>query len=230
MKDKEKGMKDLTQRLKECFKKESQYWYDTAVLSYQVIESEEWKRKGYASVKEYVLNEFADLGVSYQVFMYRVKMGEAIFKYDLRREDLEKFGWTKFKDMASYLMMGDIETEEIMEVIEKANELSTREFANFIRYKKKTYIGEHKDVPVMELRLKFFGDQIPIIEQALKLAFQFSQTDNASVAFLYIATDFLMNHSTDDEVISRIREEVIKKIEERRKIIHTPHNIRGRKK
>jgi len=36
------------------------------------------------------------------------------------------------------------------------------------------------------------------------------------VALTYICTDFLMNHSTDNETINKIRDEVIKRSEAKR--------------
>lgn len=216
---------NLTQQLKKLLQEENLLWYDIAVTSFEIVRSLEWQKRGYSSIKEYVQKEFEPLGLSYQMFMYRAKMGEAIYKYDLQKEKLNELGWTKFKEMASYLMMEEIEDEEIDELIDKAKEVSSREFSAFIRERKYSLVGS-ESTPTFDIRVRFIGDQVAIIRDALKLATEFAQSDNLAVVLLYIFTDFLMNHSNDNEVIKRIREEITSLAMQKKKIVSGPKTLK----
>jgi len=227
-KDKKK-YNNYTSLLKDLLKKENNLWYDIAVCSYNIYKNKEWESLGYASAKDYALNELEPYGLSYTMFMYRVKMGEAIEKYDLSKEQIGDLGWTKFKEIASLILM-DVDIEDINALIERAKESSSREVADFVREQKTLYADKEIVAKTVKMKFSLLNEQADIVNEALKLALDFAQTDNENIALTYICADFLMNHSTDNEVILKLREEVLKRSEAKKKVVHKPHRYSGRKK
>jgi len=209
-----KRERDLTEEFRACIKKETEFWYESALIAYEIYNTEEWLKKGYLSARDYVENELEDLGISYRIFMYRVKMGEAIEKFELKKDEIVELGWTKFKDIASLLLERE-DAYEVDELISKAKEMSTRELSNFVKEERMKY--RHEPIQkTTRITFTLLNEQGEIVNEALKLACEFAQTNDMNVALTYICTDFLMNHSTDNETINKIRDEVIRRSEAKR--------------
>ncbi|RLG68362.1 hypothetical protein DRN93_02920, partial [archaeon] len=60
---------------------------------------------------------------------------------------------------------------------------------------------------------------------------QMAETDQPSIGLTYMATEFIMHHSEDSDVVEAIREQV-KKVSEAKeaKAPHKPHANKGKKK
>lgn len=200
-------VKGLTERFREYIVREAELWYDCAVTAYEIYVQEEWKRQGYASCRDYVEAEFSDLGISYRVFMYRVKMGEAIHHFKIERSDVASIGWTKFKDIASLLLDDNYPLTEKnpKELLEEAKTLSSRDLQRVIREKKAIY---KEEVVAKSLKLTFslLNEYGEIVEEALKKAKEISGYDDDNMALVFICMDYLTNHITDSKAVRKIKE------------------------
>lgn len=225
-----KEKESLTERLKTLIKKEAESWYEVAVTAFDIYTAKEWEKLGYASCKDYVTSEFESLGYSYTTFMYKVKMGEAITAYDIKPGDVANIGWSKFKDIASLLLTKSV--TNVSELIKEAEELSSRELQEKIKNMRLSTKGEETEKSTV-FRFKLLESQAKLIADALTEAENLCQTDNPNIALVYIATDFLMNHATDNAVINKIREEVVSLFEKKKATKADKgekHKYSGRKK
>ncbi|MEM1672145.1 MAG: hypothetical protein QXT86_08855 [Archaeoglobaceae archaeon] len=125
------------EELKNLLQAENILWYKVARLSYEIVSSEEWRQLGYRSLMEFFTKEIASYGLSYTTFMYRVKMGEVIVKYNLREDVLAQIQWSKFKEIASLLLMKeDMDTAEAERKILELKDLPVVKIAEIIRQEK----------------------------------------------------------------------------------------------
>lgn len=126
-----------TEELHNLLRAENVIWYKVARLAYEIVSSEEWKQLGYSSLMEFYTKEIASYGLSYTTFMYRVKMGEVIVKYDLREDVLAQIQWSKFKEIASLLLLReDIDSQEAERKILELKDLPTVKVAELVRHEK----------------------------------------------------------------------------------------------
>lgn len=220
---------NYTELMKVLLRKEAESWYDVSRCAYEIYNRKEWEKFGYASCKEYVLAEFEPYGLTYSTFMYRVKMGEAIEIYDIKKQDVFKLGWAKFKEIASYILAFPSDAPTVDSLLKEAEEVSSRDLQKKIKELKANKAGILRE-PAHTLVFKLVESQAKIVAQALETAEELCQTDNPSVALVYVCADFLMNHSTDNETINKLREEIVQAKEEKKVKIDSPHKYSGRKK
>lgn len=219
-----------TELMKSLLKKEAESWYDVSRCAYEIYTRKEWEKLGYASCKEYVLAEFEPYGLTYSTFMYRVKMGEAIEIYDIKKQDVASLGWAKFKEIASYILAFPSDSSTVDSLLKEAGEISSRDLQKKIKELKTTKAGIQRE-PIHTFTFKLAESQAKIVAQALETAEELCQTDNPSIALAYVCADFLMNHSTDNETINKLRDEIVKAKEEQKKVkIDSPHKYSGRRK
>jgi hypothetical protein len=205
---------DNTEKLRALLRRESETWYEIATIAYEIYSSQEWKVKGYESCKDYVKAELAPSGLSYEMFMYRVKMGQAIETYAISKEELIGIGWTKFKEVASLLLTENFPIESLQTTLSKAKQLSREELQDFVRKEKVKYAKGEEIEKVLTLKFKLLDEQAEIVKEAMHIAQELALSDNLNVALTYICSDFIMNHATDNDIIEALRSEVLKKSKE----------------
>lgn len=216
---------DLTKQLKEVIRKESETWYEFAVIAYEIYRTEEWRKKKYESLKDYIERE-TENKVSYEIFMHRVKMGETIKKYKLRKEEVIKLGWTKFKELATLALSIELENTELTGLIKEAQDKSYRELQDFVR-KERLKRSEKIEQRKVTLKFTLFDEQDNIVKDALETAMGISGLESANHALVYICMEFLMHHTEDNKVINEIKEKVLQ-LEKKEEKIHKPHANKGK--
>jgi len=205
---------DNTEKLKSLLRKESETWYDIATVAYEIYSSQEWKAKGYESCKDYVKAELAPAGLSYEMFMYRVKMGQAIDTYAIAKEELIGIGWTKFKEVASLLLTENFPVDSLQATLDTAKQLSREELQDYVRKEKVKHAKGEEIEKILTIKFKLLDEQAEIVKEALHIAQELALSDNLNVALTYICSDFVMNHATDNDIIEALRSEVLKKSKE----------------
>jgi len=199
----------LTENLKQCLRDEAKLWYDGCVYAYRIYESQEWLSLGYASVKDYIQAELEPLGISYRLFMYRVKIGRTIEDHKIQPEDVAGIGWTKFMELTKLLMDTRIPnfTADVPALLDRARNSSLRELQDYVRKVKQNY---RRDFIRRVFKCDLYEDQYDIIQHALSTAQQMSKVDADPVNLTYICMDFLVNHSTDPSEVQTLRNEALK--------------------
>lgn len=203
----------LTEQMKSLIKKEAEAWYDVAVTAYQIYRNEEWAKLGYASARDYVTAEFEHLGFSYSTFMYRVQMGRAIDTYDIRREHVSSLGWSKFREIASFVLAYELKADELEQIVEEAKDLSVRQLREKISKMKSDKRGGRKERSKV-ITFKLLESQAAVVAEALDIASQLAETDSPSVALVYICTNFLLHRSENSETVDEIRKRIVASYEE----------------
>lgn len=213
---------DLTSQLKEAMKKENESWIEFCILAYEAYYTEEWRRKGYSNPKDYVQRELEGQ-ISYEVFMHRVKMGEAIRKFNIPRSSIADLGWSKFKEVASLILFDEKMTrDDAVTLIKECEGRSHREIQDFVRKERTKIMGE-QSTTIVNLKFRLVDEQDAVVKEALSIACELAETDNMSIALVYIATEFITSHApADSEVAKAIRAQV-KQTQKEVKKKHKPH-------
>lgn len=201
---------DLTREFNELLKKESETWYELAVLAKRLYYEEEWRKKGYDNPKEYVEKEFNGR-ISYEIFMHRVKMGEAIEKFKIRKDEVIRLGWTKFKEIALVGLIAPAEEftrDNMLRLIEEAKNKSYREIADFTRKERLKYTRGHEGNKIAKITFKLTDEQDNIVKEALATAMAILERDNPVDALIYICSEWLTNHSEDSTIANIIRSQI----------------------
>jgi len=183
-----------TEKLKEAIKQEAECWVDIAVLAHEIYESKEWEGMGYESLKEYIEKELKNK-ISYEVFLYRAKIGKTIKKYGLRKDEIVDIGWAKFKEIAA-LAQDEEDVEELKEVIEEVKDKSYRE-AKQIVDKKRGLKNE-----TVRKTFKLNSEQEEVISEAIEIAKELAHTESDELAIVYIMAEFITNHAPEDSKIA----------------------------
>lgn len=213
---------DLTERLKQVAKRESENWVEFCILAHDAYYTEEWRRKGYSNPKEYVQRELEGT-ISYEIFMHRVKMGEAITKFNLPSSRIINLGWSKFKEIASLILFDEsMNRDNAISLIKECESKSHREIQDFVRKERNKLVGE-QSITTATWKFKLIDEQDKVLKEALSIACELAETDNMSIALVYIATEFITNHApADSETAKAIRDQV-KKSQKEIKKKHKPH-------
>jgi hypothetical protein len=222
---------NITKALKEAMKKEAEGWVEFALLAEEAYRAEEWRRKGYESPKQYVEREL-DGRISYEIFMHRVKMGECIKKFDLKKNEIVHLGWSKFKEIATLALSDEnMDTDELRELIEDIKDRSHRDIKDFVRKERLRRAEGETIQKTSRITFNLIDEQDNVIREALSAACELAETSNMNIALTYICSEFLMNHTEDSNIVQVIRERVHQMGEKaQKKAPHKPHANRGRKK
>lgn len=208
---------DLTRQFRELLRVEAETWYELAIVAKKLYHEEEWRKLGYENPKSYVEKEFENK-ISYEIFLHRVKMGEAIEKFHIKRDEVVHLGWTKFKEIALLGLSTDIEGKELREVIKEAEGKSFRDVQDFVRKERLKY--EKREVQrKVKLTFQLIDEQDNIIKEALDVAMTLLNSDNVSEGLTYICSEWLTHHVEDSEIVKRIKD-VLPKPE---KVKHKKH-------
>lgn len=162
--------------------------------------------------------------------MHRVKMGEAIKKYKLSKKEIVSIGWTKFKEIATLALSEEgASREEIIDLVENAKDMSYRDLQAYVRNERIKKTGG-KETKTVKLTFKLLDEQDNVVKEALDLAMSLAETDQPSIGLVYMATEFIMHHSEDSDVVQSIRERVLELSKEKEaKAPHKPHANKGKK-
>lgn len=204
VKTKNRTKVDLRQQAKDLLRQIDEAWYDFSVVAYQIHKEQKFLEWGYSSAREYCEEE---LGIDYRTWMYRVKMGEAIERYGLQKENILDLGWAKFKEIASLTIKFDLEEDEVEELVEKSKDMSSREVANFIRQVRNEY-ADKPAITKVTLKFRLINEAAEIVEQALEKAKEMIDTDDDAKALEYICADWLATARAVNKQLLRELEEI----------------------
>jgi hypothetical protein len=183
-----------TEKLKIAIKQEAECWVDIAIFAHEIYENKEWESMGYENLKEYIEKELKNK-ISYEVFLYRAKIGKVIKKYGFRKDEIVDIGWAKFKEIAA-LAQDEDDIEEIKEMIEEVKDKSYRETKQIVNEKR----GVKNEI--VKIAFKFSLEQKELIKEAIDIARELAHTDIDEVAITYILAEFITNHAPEDSKIA----------------------------
>ena len=213
--------KGVRQELQDLVNIVEKSWFDISILLSEVYYSEIYKSWGFDKFGDYAL---ADLGMDYRVSMWRVQVGKSIKELGLTREEIEKLGWTKFKEI-SYLLNKDMSKDQIHKLLKQAEKLSHADLQEFVKEEKLERQTTHRKV---KMNFNFIDEQAQVIEAALEQAKALFNTESPDIALECICVDWMANHDSAkaDEVLSKIHLEAGKK----EPVKHKPHANKGKKR
>jgi predicted RNA-binding protein YlqC (UPF0109 family) len=193
-----------TEKLKEAIKLEAECWVDIAVLAHEIYESKEWEGMGYENLKEYIEKELKNK-ISYEVFLYRAKIGKVIKKYGFKKDEIVDIGWAKFKEIAA-LAQDEEDIEEIKKMIDEVKDKSYREAKQIVDKKRGL-----KNKIVRKFKLN--SEQEEVINEAIEIAKELAHTDIDEVAIIYIMSEFITNHAPENSKIAKAIRTFLKSME-----------------
>lgn len=116
------------ERLRECFRKKDELYYELCVLCYEIKVNEIWKKEGYESIGEYIKDFEEEYEFKVSTFYAFAKMGEFIKKYEFTLEEVRDFGFSKFREFVYFCEVNDLSEEVIRKLFQGGMNLSLREF------------------------------------------------------------------------------------------------------
>jgi len=168
----------------------------TAMLeAYDNDYASEW---GFPNFKEYVEGH---LGLKYRKCMYWVNGARAIRELNLDPEQINKIGWTRFKEIAPILLE---EPRRQKELLKMAENLSSRQLQEKLREEPgiKQREGKPASAGVMRMSAKFEGDAMSVVSDGLNLAYSELGIEDISAAVQHIVSEWLMTKGTGGQNVS----------------------------
>jgi hypothetical protein len=180
-------------------------WFTFSVAAYRIHSEDLFKQRGYENFKEYVE---AELDIKYRVAMLRVEMGEAIEMLNLTMEEVGQMGWTKFKYIAPRLKAG-MKRKDLLATLRKAENMTVKEIKDFVVQEMST-TKVVSQTTTMTFRLT--NEQAEVVKKALEESGALAASESQSVAFEYMASEWLMNHNPKaaEELRKRLSPEAVK--------------------
>jgi len=194
---------DIRQQAKDLIHEINDAWYDFSLVANEIAEKQLFLEWGYASAREYAEVE---LGIDYRTWLYRVKMGQAIVKHSLAKEDIAELGWAKFKDIAALIINDELPEDKTKELIEGVKEMSSREAQEFVRSVRSEYAAKPV-VTKVSFKFKLVNEAAEVVDQALERARELTGFEDDNQALEYICADWLAAQS------KKLNEAVLEQVE-----------------
>lgn len=116
------------ERLRECFRKKDELYYELCILCYEIKTYEIWKKEGYESIGEYIKDFEEEYEFKVSTFYAFAKMGKFIKKYEFTLEEVRDFGFSKFREFVYFCEANDLSEEGVRKLFQGSVNLSLREF------------------------------------------------------------------------------------------------------
>ena len=138
--------------------------------------------------------------------MYRRQIGETIVKYTLNKDLVIKVGgWLKFKELTCLFTEGIVTTDkEFEELVDKVEDLTHEQTKELVKAERQGKGIEPADIKWYKFRAT--EDQVPVFDMAIKEAMEVLGTNNPTLGWELICTEFLINKSNG------ISKEIVKEL------------------
>lgn len=134
------------ERLRECFRKKDELYYELCILCYEIKTYEIWKKEGYESIGEYIKEFEEEYEFKVSTFYAFAKMGEFIKKYEFTLEEIKDFGFSKFREFVYFCEANDLSEEGVRKLFQGSMNLSLREFRKRLSKVSEILGGERRQV------------------------------------------------------------------------------------
>lgn len=134
------------ERLRECFRKKDELYYELCILCYEIKTYEIWKKEGYESIGEYIKEFEEEYEFKVSTFYAFAKMGEFIKKYEFTLEEIKDFGFSKFREFVYFCEANDLSEEGVRKLFQGSMNLSLREFRKKLSKVSEILGGERRQV------------------------------------------------------------------------------------
>lgn len=134
------------ERLRECFRKKDELYYELCILCYEIKAYEIWKKEGYESIGEYIKEFEEEYEFKVSTFYAFAKMGEFIKKYEFTLEEIKDFGFSKFREFVYFCEANDLSEEGVRKLFQGSMNLSLREFRKRLSKVSEILGGERRQV------------------------------------------------------------------------------------
>ena len=177
-----------------------QAWYKFSTNIVEIYDNKKYIEWGYDSFEDYVEQ---DLGIPYRIANWKLNAGKKILLLGITEKEVDKIGYTKFKEVAS-IMKASMSKDEISDLLNKARTTSLREIQQYVKAIRLSQQGDGKRMPLQAVKFKFTIDQLEVLGLGISVAKETVETTFDEVALEYIIRDWLL-HTTggtkDDRVI-----------------------------
>lgn len=135
--------KTKTETLKELLRGQERSKSQIAIICYEIMEEEEWRKEGYESLKEYINAVGNEFDFPYPTFIGYAEVGKFIKQKGLTDEEVEEYGFTKIRES---IILSKFNKEDIRAILEKAKDMSIREYRDQILNKYREFKEKEQKV------------------------------------------------------------------------------------
>ena len=197
-----------------------QAWYKFSINIVEIYDSKKYIEWGYDSFEDYVVQ---DLGIPYRIANWKLNAGKKILQLGISETQVDKIGYTKFKEVAS-LMKADTTQEEISDLLDKARTKPLREIQQYVKAMRLQQQSDGKILPLNTIKFRMTLDQLEILGLGLSAAKEVVDTTYDEVALEYIVRDWLL-HLVQDTNYEEVKSTMSKYYDD--KVAHKTHINKG---
>jgi hypothetical protein len=173
-------------RIGDALGKSTLAFYDLSCALLEAYDEDYPKVWGFTNFIDYVESE---LGMKYRSAYYLVEVGRIIKKYNIDTDQAKRIGWTKMKEITSYIQA---KPDEASRYLDMAENMSRRELQDQLSSEVKVTDSAEGRPQVMRVSLKLEADAASILSDALALAYGDLGREDVSMAFQHIASEWLV--------------------------------------
>ena len=177
---------ECRERIETAAKNASTAFYDMSMGLLEAYENDYAKIWGYENFSDYVESA---LDMKYRSAYYMVEVGKVSRQFAIDRGQIERIGWTKMKEIASFIQE---KPEDAKHYIEMAESMSVRQLQDSLRAEVRMTEQREARPAILRLSMKFEGEGADIVSGALTTAYADIGRDDAALAFQHIAGEWLM--------------------------------------
>ena len=195
----------LEERAAECRRAIQDARHQATVASFDLaLRIMEASENGYASIWGFRdFDEYAEreLQMGVRKAYYFAEVGKAIRSAKLTKEQVDKVGWTKMKEIAKLIMD---KPQDAQRYLGMAETLSTKQLQDALRAERETVRvteGQASTPSVIRMDLKFEAEAGRIVSDAIKLAStEMGVEGNNSLAVQHITAEWLQMKGADSSI------------------------------
>lgn len=166
-------------------------WFHIAKNCYLIEQGELYKKWGYESLEQYMMDE---LGLQYRNMRHRMKIGKTIVDLGMTEDQVSGITeWTKFKAVRPLLEAENITTDRVNEILADAKTKSVRELEKMVQDSK---IEHHGGRSVTKTKISFtlIDEQKATWDRAIGHAMNLTQLTNIGQVVEYIMAEWEANN------------------------------------
>lgn len=184
---------EVREKIPELFDASERGYVELSQLLAETYHKEYFKEWGFENWADYVEKEAK---IEYRKSKYFIEIGDAIKSLELPKSQIEKIGWTKWKDIALVITKKNAKS-----LLEKAAKMTAKEVADSVRVMRKTGGKTMEKGPVtVKLNVTMGESEHRIVIQAIDEAKKICNSDNMALALEMICQDWLSDKGVKPEI------------------------------
>ena len=173
-------------RIEYAAKSASIAFYDMAMGLLEAYENDYAKIWGYENFSEYVEKS---LDMKYRSAYYMVEIGKVSRKYEIDRGQIERIGWTKMREIASFIQE---KPEEAHRYLSMAENMSATQLKEALNAEVRMTAGREAAPAVMRLSMKLEWDSANLVNDGLVMAYGDIGKEDVALALQHIVGEWLV--------------------------------------